>query len=124
MNDKIVLEMRDIVKDFPGLRANDHISLQLHQGEILALLGENGAGKTTLMNILMGIYKADSGQILVNGEEVHIKNPAEANKLGIGMVHQHFKLVHNFTVTENIVLGMEPRRGLGMDLKKASARVK
>lgn len=124
MSDQIVLEMQDVVKDFPGLRANDHISLQLHKGEILALLGENGAGKTTLMNILMGIYKADEGRILINGKEADIKNPAEANHLGIGMVHQHFKLVHNFTVTENIVLGMEPRKGLGMDLKKASARVK
>ena len=93
MNDKVVLEVRGIVKDFPGLRANDNISFQLHEGEILTLLGENGAGKTTLMNIIMGIYKPDAGEILVNGEPVHISDPREANRLGIGMVHQHFKLV-------------------------------
>lgn len=116
--------MRDIVKDFPGLRANDHISLQLHKGEILALLGENGAGKTTLMNILMGIYRADSGQILLRGKPVQIKGPRNANELGIGMVHQHFKLVHNFTVTENIVLGMEPGNPFYMSLKGAEERVK
>lgn len=76
MNDKVVLEVRGIVKDFPGLRANDNISFQLHEGEILTLLGENGAGKTTLMNIIMGIYKPDAGEILVNGEPVHISDPA------------------------------------------------
>ena len=112
MNDKVVLEVRGIVKDFPGLRANDNISFQLHEGEILTLLGENGAGKTTLMNIIMGIYKPDAGEILVNGEPVHISDPREATRLGIGMVHQHFKLVHNFTVAENIVLGAEPGNGL------------
>ena len=79
MNTEIVLEMQDIVKDFPGLRANDHISLQLHRGEILALLGENGAGKSTLMNILMGIYRADSGRILIQGKPVQIKGPRDAN---------------------------------------------
>lgn len=78
MNDKVVLEVRGIVKDFPGLRANDNISFQLHEGEILTLLGENGAGKTTLMNIIMGIYKPDAGEILVNGEPVHISDPREA----------------------------------------------
>lgn len=82
MNDKVVLEVRGIVKDFPGLRANDNISFQLHEGEILTLLGENGAGKTTLMNIIMGIYKPDAGEILVNGEPVHISDPREANRLG------------------------------------------
>ncbi len=124
MNTEIVLEMQDIVKDFPGLRANDHISLQLHRGEILALLGENGAGKSTLMNILMGIYRADSGRILIQGKPVQIKGPRDANELGIGMVHQHFKLVHNFTVTENIVLGLEPGSPFHMNLKGAQARVK
>ena len=124
MSEKIVLEMKGIVKQFPGLVANDHISLQLHKGEILALLGENGAGKTTLMNVLMGIYRADGGPIFIDGREVTIRNPVEANRLGIGMVHQHFKLVHNFTVTENIILGMEPKKGPGMDIKGAAARVK
>ena len=118
-----VVEMRDIVKDFPGLRANDHITLQLKKGEVHALLGENGAGKSTLMSILFGLYRADEGQILVKGKEVQITNPNVANELGIGMVHQHFKLVHNFTVTENIVLGLEPRRGVTMDLKSAAARI-
>ena len=124
MNTEIVLEMRDIVKDFPGLRANDHISLQLHKGEILALLGENGAGKSTLMNILMGIYRADAGQILLRGKPVQIRGPRDASELGIGMVHQHFKLVHNFTVTENIVLGQEPGNPFCMNLKGAEVRVK
>ena len=123
MNDKVVLEVRRIVKDFPGLRANDNISFQLHEGEILTLLGENGAGKTTLMNIIMGIYKPDAGEILVNGEPVHISDPREANRLGIGMVHQHFKLVHNFTVAENIVLGAEPGNGLKLNMKQAVRRV-
>ena len=118
-----VVEMRDIVKDFPGLRANDHITLQLKKGEVHALLGENGAGKSTLMSILFGLYRADEGQILVKGKEVQITNPNVANELGIGMVHQHFKLVHNFTVTENIVLGLEPRKGVTMDLKSAAARI-
>ena len=123
MNDKVVLEVRGIVKDFPGLRANDNISFQLHEGEILTLLGENGAGKTTLMNIIMGIYKPDAGEILVNNEPVHISDPREANRLGIGMVHQHFKLVHNFTVAENIVLGAEPGNGLKLNMKQAVRRV-
>ena len=123
MNDKVVLEVRGIVKDFPGLRANDNISFQLHEGEILTLLGENGAGKTTLMNIIMGIDKPDAGEILVNGEPVHISDPREANRLGIGMVHQHFKLVHNFTVAENIVLGAEPGNGLKLNMKQAVRRV-
>ena len=120
----VVLEMRGIVKDFPGLRANAHISLQLHRGEILALLGENGAGKTTLMNILMGLYAADEGEILIHGKKADIKNPRDANRLGIGMVHQHFKLVHNFTVTENIVLGQEPGNFCYINLKQAAKRVR
>ncbi len=102
-----VIEMLHITKDFPGIRANDDITLQLRRGEIHALLGENGAGKSTLMSVLFGLYKAEKGTILKNGQEVHIHNPNDANALGIGMVHQHFKLVHNFTVLENIVLGVE-----------------
>jgi len=102
-----VVELLHITKTFPGIKANDDVSLQLRKGEIHALLGENGAGKSTLMSILFGLYKPDTGIIKVRGEEVKIKNPNDANRLGIGMVHQHFKLVHNFTVAENIVLGME-----------------
>ena len=124
MNQQVVLEVRDIVKDFPGLRANDHISFQLHQGEILTLLGENGAGKSTLMNIIMGIHTPDGGEILVNGKPVRIGSPRDANALGIGMVHQHFKLVHNFTVAENIILGEEPGNALHLDLRQAVRRVR
>ncbi|HRZ89093.1 MAG TPA: ATP-binding cassette domain-containing protein, partial [Spirochaetia bacterium] len=100
-----IVEMLNVSKSFPGILANDDISIQLRKGEIHALLGENGAGKSTLMSILFGLYKADSGVIKVRGKEVQIHNPNVANALGIGMVHQHFKLVHNFTVTENIILG-------------------
>jgi len=99
--------MLNITKDFPGIRANDNVTLQLKKGEVHALLGENGAGKSTLMSILFGLYQPTSGKIKVNGEEVFVKDPNHANKLGIGMVHQHFKLVHNFTVAENIILGIE-----------------
>ena len=119
-----VVEMLNICKQFPGIRANDDITLRLKKGEIHALLGENGAGKSTLMSILFGLYQPDSGTIKVRGEAVHINNPNIANELGIGMVHQHFKLVHNFTVTENIVLGLEPRSGIMLDLKSASKRIK
>ena len=108
-----VIEMLDIVKDFTGIRANDHITLQLQKGEIHALLGENGAGKSTLMSVLFGLYQPDSGVIKKDGKAVNIQNPNDANALGIGMVHQHFKLVHNFTVLENIILGVEDtRRGM------------
>ncbi len=102
-----IVEMLNITKEFPGIKANDNVTLQLKKGEIHALLGENGAGKSTLMSILFGLYKPDGGTIRVRGNEVRINNPNDANRLGIGMVHQHFKLVHNFTVAENIVLGME-----------------
>jgi simple sugar transport system ATP-binding protein len=119
-----IIEMLDIVKDFPGIRANDRVTLQVEQGSIHALLGENGAGKSTLMSILFGLYQPDSGTIKVRGEEVRISGPNAANELGIGMVHQHFKLVHNFTVTENIILGLEPRRGLAIDRKRAAKRVR
>ena len=118
-----IIEMLNISKRFPGILANDDVSIQLRKGEILALLGENGAGKSTLMSILFGLYKADSGKILLRGEEVHIHNPNVANDLGIGMVHQHFKLISSFTVTENIVLGLEPRKGLAIDLKSAAKRI-
>ncbi|HKL85377.1 MAG TPA: ABC transporter ATP-binding protein [Treponemataceae bacterium] len=119
-----VVEMLNITKDFPGIRANDDITLQLRKGEIHALLGENGAGKSTLMSILFGLYQSDGGSIRVRGEEVKIDNPKVANALGIGMVHQHFKLVHNFTVTENIILGIEPHKGLSLNLKDASNKIR
>ena len=119
-----IIEMLDIVKNFPGVRANDKVTLQVEQGSVHALLGENGAGKSTLMSILFGLYEPDGGIIKVRGKEVRIADPNAANALGIGMVHQHFKLVHNFTVTENIILGLEPRRGLTIDRRKAAARVR
>ncbi|EGT3600086.1 ABC transporter ATP-binding protein [Clostridium perfringens] len=120
-----VVEMLNIRKEFPGIVANDNITLQLRKGEIHALLGENGAGKSTLMGILFGMNQPDRGIIKVKGKEVKITNPNVANDLGIGMVHQHFKLVENFTVTQNIVLGCEPKIlfGLGMDLNKAAKRI-
>ncbi len=117
-----VIEMLNITKRFPGIIANDDVSLQLRQGEIHALLGENGAGKSTLMSILFGLYKPEKGIIKKNGKRINISNPNDANAFGIGMVHQHFKLVHNFTVLENIILGVETtKRGL---LKMNSARKK
>ena len=119
-----VVEMLNIRKEFPGILANDDITLGLRKGEVHALLGENGAGKSTLMSILFGLYQPDAGMIRIRGKEVHIDNPNIANELGIGMVHQHFKLVHNFTVTENIVLGIEPTSGLVLTLKDASRRIK
>ena len=102
-----IIEMLHITKEFPGIIANDDITLQLKKGEIHALLGENGAGKSTLMSVLFGLYQPEKGVIKKNGQIVNIKNPNDANELGIGMVHQHFKLVHNFSVLENIVLGVE-----------------
>ena len=120
----LIVEMLKIVKSFPGIKANDEVTLEVEEGSIHALLGENGAGKSTLMSILFGLYQPDSGLIRIRGKEVHITDPNEANKLGIGMVHQHFKLVHNFTVTENIVLGLEPVKGVVLDMKVAEQRVK
>lgn len=103
----IVLEARGITKQFPGVLANDHVDFDLREGEVHALLGENGAGKSTLMNILYGLYKADDGEIKVNGEMLHLSSPKDAIYRGIGMVHQHFMLVPVFSVTENIMLGAE-----------------
>ena len=120
-----ILELRGITKRFPGVLANDHIDLQLHQGEILALLGENGAGKTTLMNILYGLYSPDEGGIFVKGQPVTIKSPTDAIHAGIGMVHQHFMLIPVFTVAENVMLGDEyVKYGGFLDQKKASDRIK
>ncbi len=117
-----VIEMLNITKAFPGIIANDNVTLQLKEGEIHALLGENGAGKSTLMSILFGLYQPDEGEIKVRGEVVRIKNPNDANDLQIGMVHQHFKLVENYTVLENIILGREQTK-FGL-LTKKEARQK
>ena len=117
-----VIEMLHITKEFPGIKANDDITLQLKRGEIHALLGENGAGKSTLMSILFGMYQPDAGEIRKNGEVVSIKDPNDATALGIGMVHQHFKLIDVFTVLDNIILGAEDTK-LGF-LKKKEARAK
>ncbi|RNF40582.1 ABC transporter ATP-binding protein [Planococcus salinus] len=116
-----VIEMLNIRKEFGSFVANDNITLQLKKGEIHALLGENGAGKSTLMNVLFGLYQPEGGEIRVRGEKVNIANPNVANDLGIGMVHQHFMLVENFSVTENIVLGSEPTK-FGVTNKKDAAK--
>lgn len=123
-----IAEMRHITKRFPGVVANNDISLSIRKGEIFALLGENGAGKSTLMSILFGLYEPDEGELIIRGKPVRISSPSHAAKLSIGMVHQHFRLVENFTVTENIVLGLEPtRRLLGLlpyvDLKTANREI-
>jgi general nucleoside transport system ATP-binding protein len=118
-----VLELRDITKAFPGVLANDRVSLKLEKGEILALLGENGAGKTTLMNVVYGLWSADSGEVLVEGQPANIRSPRDAIALKIGMVHQHFMLVEPLTVTENIILGQEPTRAGVIDFGTARAAV-
>ena len=122
---RYVIEMLNITKEFPGIKANDNVTLQVKKGEIHALLGENGAGKSTLMSVLFGLYQPEKGKIIIKGKEVNIKNPNVANEYGIGMVHQHFKLVHNFTVTENIILGLEPKKSFGrIDIETAAKKVK
>ena len=118
-----VIEMLHITKEFPGIIANDDITLQLKKGEIHALLGENGAGKSTLMSVLFGLYQPEKGTIRLNGADVKISSPREANALGIGMVHQHFKLVNNFTVLENIVLGVETAKGGFLQMEDARKKV-
>lgn len=115
--------MLNIRKEFPGIVANDDITLQLRKGEIHALLGENGAGKSTLMSVLFGLYQPEKGEIRKNGEVVHINNPNDANDLGIGMVHQHFKLVEIFSVLENIILGVEPNKMGFIQKKEAREKV-
>ena len=119
---KAAVQMRDITKSFGSIKANDKVWLDIYRGEILALLGENGSGKTTLMNMLSGIYFPDEGQIFVDGKEVLIRSPKDAFDLGIGMIHQHFKLVDVLTAAENIVLGLKEEGRL--DLKAAARRIR
>ena len=123
MADEYIIEMLHITKRFPGIVANDDVTIQLKKGEIMALLGENGAGKSTLMSVLFGLYQADEGEIRKNGEIVKIMNPNDATALGIGMVHQHFKLVEVFTVLDNIILGSEPIKNGFVDRAKAKKRI-
>lgn len=118
-----LLELREITKRFPGVLANDKVSLTIDKGEIVALLGENGAGKSTLMNVVYGLLSAEGGEMLVDGVPVQIKSPRQAIDLGIGMVHQHFMLVEPLTVTENIVLGNEPVKGIAIDFQTAKRDV-
>lgn len=118
-----IIEMCNITKQFPGIIANDNITLQLRKGEIHALLGENGAGKSTLMSVLFGLYKPEKGEIRKNGKVVTINDPNDANALGIGMVHQHFKLVEVFTVLDNIILGVEPNKFGFLSKKQARQKV-
>ena len=127
MEDYIV-EMRHITKRFPGIVANDDVTVQIRRGEVYALLGENGAGKSTLMSMLFGMYEPDRGEIRIRGEKVTFRSSNDASALGIGMVHQHFKLVDNYTVAENIVLGREPMgKMLGflpcVDMKGANRQI-
>ena len=119
----VVIEMKEIVKKFGDFTANDHVNLTVHKGEVHAILGENGAGKSTLMNVLYGLYRPTSGTIAINGREVVLTSPKHAIELGIGMVHQHFMLIQPFTVTENIVLGVEPKKGIVLDKAEARKRV-
>ncbi|MCL1880123.1 MAG: ABC transporter ATP-binding protein [Actinomycetia bacterium] len=122
-----IIELRHISKSFPGILANDDISLTINQGEIFAILGENGAGKSTLASILFGMYSPDAGEIWLRGKKTNITSPARAVELDIGMVHQHFKLISEYSVTENIILGDEPLRRLagiaGLDRKAAGTRI-
>jgi simple sugar transport system ATP-binding protein len=121
----VELQLRGITKRFPGVLANDSVDLTARSGEILGLLGENGAGKTTLMNILYGLYSADEGDVVIDGETVHFDDPGDAIAAGIGMVHQHFMLVPVFSVTENVVLGVEPTSVGGlMNMKEAKREVR
>ena len=118
------MEMIDIVKTFPGVRANDGVSLDVRAGEVHALLGENGAGKSTLMRQLYGMYQPDEGEIRIDGSPVHFKSPADAFKAGIGMIHQHFMLVRTMTVAQNVALGRKSTRGLRLDLDLVSERIR
>ena len=118
------LELRNIVKRFPGVLATDHVNFDIKAGEVHALLGENGAGKSTLMKILYGLYQPNEGEILLNGQPVQIGSPTDAINLGIGMIHQHFMLVDTLTVRENVALGLPSSRGALLDLDRVEARIR
>ena len=123
-----IVEMRNITKRFPGIVANDDVTIQIKKGEIYALLGENGAGKSTLMSMLFGMYEPDEGEIYVRGKKEVISSPSYATELNIGMVHQHFKLVSNYTIAENIIMGIEPmKKFMGLfpyvDIKTANEKI-
>ena len=115
------LQMQDITVEFPGVLANDHVSIDCKKGEVLGLLGENGAGKTTLMNVLYGLYPPTSGKILLDGKEVHISSPSEAIQNGVGMVHQHFKLVDTLSIIENVILGIPSKNSIWISNHPRSA---
>lgn len=124
-----IIEMNHITKRFPGIVANDDVSIRVKKGEIYALLGENGAGKSTLMSMLFGMYEPDEGEIIIRGKKEHISSPSYATELNIGMVHQHFKLVSNYTIAENIIMGTEPvKKNFGflktVDIKKANKEIR
>lgn len=123
-----IIEMKNITKRFPGIVANDNVTIQIKKGEIYALLGENGAGKSTLMSMLFGMYEPDEGEIYVRGKKETISSPTYATKLNIGMVHQHFKLVSNYTIAENIIMGVEPmKKFMGLfpyvDIKTSNQKI-
>ena len=120
---KLILEMKGITKSFPGVTANDNVDLELFHGEVLALLGENGAGKSSLMNVLVGLYRPDAGEIFVKGRKVHIHSPKDSMELGIGMVHQNFKLVDTMTVTENVILGEKDLK-LVPNMRRAAEKIR
>ncbi|MCR5603706.1 MAG: ABC transporter ATP-binding protein [Lachnospiraceae bacterium] len=128
MDNEYIVEMKNITKRFPGIVANDDVTIQIKKGEIFAILGENGAGKSTLMSMLFGMYEPDGGEIIIRGRKEKIISPSYASDLNIGMVHQHFKLVSNYTITENIIMGREPKgRYLGflpcVDIKSANKQI-
>ncbi len=121
----MALELKGITKRFPNVLANDDVSFGVESGEIVALLGENGAGKTTLMNVLFGLYSPDAGEVVIDGEQLELGSPSASIKAGVGMVHQHFMLVPVFTVAENVILGLEPLKGVDwIDRKAADSLVK
>ena len=123
MDDEVVLEVTGLTKRFPGVVANEDVSLSVHKGEIVALLGENGAGKSTLVKMIYGLYRPDEGEIRIKGETVRLSGPREAIRRGVGMVHQHFQLVPVFTVAENVILGNEPRKLSFIEKRKAIKEV-
>ena len=113
-----ILKMTNIVKEFPGVKALDGVNIELHEGKVMALMGENGAGKSTLMKILSGVYKKDSGEIFYQGKKEDIKGPKDATKKGIAIIHQELNLVNDLSIGENIFLGREPKKGFKIDFNK------